>query len=160
MIAIPADIKAHIEAEARRTYPNECCGIMLGLPVGADSKEKEEKREKEEITEKKEIKEIKKILPAANTFEHGEQYHRFKIEPEEFMRAEKEALQEGLDVLGFYHSHPDHPAAPSGYDGEQALPFYSYLIVAVTKAGAEDFRSWQLKEDRSEFVEEGVDFDS
>ena len=145
MIAIPAAIKAHIEAEARKAYPNECCGIMLGLPSGADTRE---------------IREIKKIFPVVNTFEDLEQYHRFRIEPEDFMRAEKEAMQEGLEVVGFYHSHPDHPAAPSGYDGEQALPFYSYVIVAVTKAGAEDFRSWQLKEDRSEFVEEGVDYGS
>ena len=143
MITIPVDIKIQIEVEACKAYPNECCGIMLGSADLAGGG-----------------RDVKKILPVVNTFEDLEQYHRFRIEPEDLMGAEKEAFQEGLEVVGFYHSHPDHPAAPSGYDGEQALPFYSYVIVAVTKAGAEDFRSWQLKEDSSEFVEEGVDYGS
>jgi proteasome lid subunit RPN8/RPN11 len=72
------------------------------------------------------------------------------------LEKEKKARALKLDVLGFYHSHPDHPARPSDYDREHALPFYSYIIVAVEKGEARDYTSWVLKDDRSAFVEENV----
>jgi proteasome lid subunit RPN8/RPN11 len=70
------------------------------------------------------------------------------------MRAELAARKEGRDVLGFYHSHPDHPAEPSDFDREHALPFYSYIIVSVEKGRAVNLRSWELAPDRAKFLEE------
>ncbi|MDR0567894.1 MAG: M67 family metallopeptidase [Spirochaetaceae bacterium] len=128
---IPPDLKARIAEEALKAYPNECCGILLGPNE----------------------REISKILPIINAFSEDERYHRFKIEPEDLMRAERQAFQDGLEVLGFYHSHPDHPAVPSEYDREQALPFYAYTIVEVHQNRAGDFRLWRLKEDRTAFQE-------
>jgi proteasome lid subunit RPN8/RPN11 len=91
------------------------------------------------------------IIGVENAREDGERYHRFVIEPEDFMRAEAEARRMGLDVLGFYHSHPDHPAEPSDYDREHAMPFYSYVIVSVEEGTASELTSWELAADRSEF---------
>ena len=96
------------------------------------------------------------VLPAENIRGGEEQHNRFTISPRDFMRAEKAARAQGLDIVGFYHSHPDHPARPSAYDLEHAWPVYSYAIVSVL-AGRDDLlTSWVLKEDRSAFDEQPV----
>ena len=77
--------------------------------------------------------------------------HRYLIAPEQFLSAEREARAFGLDVIGFFHSHPDHPSRPSAFDLEHAWPFYSYLIVSVERGGVKDAHSWRLTEDRSRF---------
>jgi len=138
MLHITKSLKDEIMAEGKKAYPNECCGVLLGV-LG----ENEEKS-------------ITQILPISNEFSEGEQYHRFLITPENMLDAEKKARALKLDVLGFYHSHPDHPAKPSDFDREHALPFYSYIITAVEKGEARDFTSWILKDDRSEFISENV----
>jgi proteasome lid subunit RPN8/RPN11 len=136
MISLPEEIKTAISVEGERAYPNECCGLLLGRLEGTD----------ERI--------VLEIQAADNSREAEEQYHRFVIEPEDFMRAELSARKRGLDVLGFYHSHPDHPARPSDYDREHAIPFYSYVIVSVEGGTAKELTSWELKADRSQFVQE------
>jgi proteasome lid subunit RPN8/RPN11 len=100
---------------------------------------------------------VEAIVPIENAWDAGEQYHRFQISPEDMMQAEREARKRGLDVLGFYHSHPDHPARPSDFDREQALPFYSYIITAVEQGRAGELASWELKTDRSEFLVEAIE---
>ncbi|MDR2134913.1 MAG: M67 family metallopeptidase [Treponema sp.] len=138
MIKLSAPWQNAIRAEGEKVYPNECCGILLGAICDDDSRVVED------------------IIPIDNAREREEQYHRFKIEPEDFMRAEKEAAARGRDVLGFYHSHPDHPARPSGYDRDNAVPFYSYIIVSIEKAKASALTSWRLSDDREEFFEEEI----
>ena len=86
-----------------------------------------------------------------NASEDGEQYHRFLITPEDMMQAEITARKRKQDVIGFYHSHPDHPALPSDYDKEHALPFYSYIIVSVMQNKSEELTSWELTADRKNF---------
>jgi proteasome lid subunit RPN8/RPN11 len=133
-----------IRAEGERAYPNECCGILLGtLTAGEPGDGPGADRRK-----------IERIIPIENSKEDAEQYHRFEIQPEDLMRAELTARQEGREVLGFYHSHPDHPAEPSDFDREHALPFYSYIIVSVEKGRAKNLRSWELAPDRAKFLEE------
>jgi proteasome lid subunit RPN8/RPN11 len=127
-----------INAEGEKAYPNECCGIMLGAAAEDGSRL------------------LETIIPIANARRREEQYHRFKIEPEDLMRAEKEALAQNKEVLGFYHSHPDHPARPSEYDRDKAFPFYSYIIVSVVKTKPEELTSWRLSDDRKEFLQETV----
>ncbi|GHV51781.1 Mov34/MPN/PAD-1 family protein [Synergistales bacterium] len=136
MISIPPEVTRLIESEGARAYPNECCGILLG-----EAGESEDRA----VTE---------ALPAHNGFEAEERYHRFVIEPEDLRQAEKTAGERGLDVIGFYHSHPDHPAIPSGYDLEHAVPWYSYVIVAIAKGVPGDMTSWRLAPDRSKFIRE------
>jgi proteasome lid subunit RPN8/RPN11 len=133
-----------IRTEGERAYPNECCGIMLGTLKA------EEPGSGPGVGWRK----IERIIPIENSKEEAEQYHRFEIQPEDLMLAELAARKEGRDVLGFYHSHPDHPAEPSDFDREHALPFYSYIIVSVEKGRAGNLRSWELAPDRAKFLEE------
>ncbi|WP_322802159.1 M67 family metallopeptidase [Thermoflexus sp.] len=124
-------IRAHVEAG----YPAEACGIFLGR-------------------ERDGARIVERLRLVDNRWAHPEeQTHRFLIPPEEVLAAEREAAAEGLDILGFFHSHPDHPARPSDFDREHAWPWYAYLIVSVENGRATDWRVWELKEDRSAFME-------
>ncbi|MDR2825505.1 MAG: M67 family metallopeptidase [Deltaproteobacteria bacterium] len=140
MIYLPPSMQTAIRAEGEASYPGECCGFILG---------KEDSGAKEADSRIAEL-----ILPMVNAREPDKQRRRFRIEPDDFMRADKEATAKGLDIIGFYHSHPDHPAIPSPYDLEHALPFYSYVIVAVDSGKAEALTSWVLSLDRVEFNQE------
>ena len=91
-----------------------------------------------------------------NEFEAGEQYHRFLITPQTLMKAEKTAGGAGQLVLGFYHSHPDHPARPSEYDREHAWPFYSYVIVSIMQRKPESLTSWVLDDATKRFPPPGT----
>jgi len=126
-----------IEGEGSAAYPNECCGIMFGRDVG-------DKRV------------VERLMRVNNDFETGEQYHRFSISPKQLMDAEKIAADSKQLVLGFYHSHPDHPARPSEYDREHAWPFYSYVIVSIAKREAVDMTSWILQEQTETFSRQDI----
>ena len=146
MLVLPTDQENIIRTDAVSAYPNECCGVLIGsiddsgAGAGAGAG----------------VKTVIRTQAIINSREGSEQYHRFLITPEDMMTAEMTARSLKLDVLGFYHSHPDHPAAPSEYDKDHALPFYSYVIVAVEKGVAKELTSWELSEDRSEFSQEEV----
>lgn len=117
-----------------QTYPHECCGILLG---------KEENGNKV----------ILDVLPINNARKDSPQ-NRYMILPEDLVASDREARKRGLDVLGFYHSHPDHPARPSEFDREHAWPWYTYLIVAVAKGIPQDLTGWLLSTDRTQFLSE------
>ncbi len=85
-----------------------------------------------------------KLEPGRNAFEADEQYHRFSIDPLQQLKAEREAEKQGMKLLGFYHSHPDHPARPSEYDREHAWETFSYVIVSILSGKPADMTSWML----------------
>ena len=124
-----------IHREGERAYPGECCGVLAGQPG--------------------EIKQVRRLLPVVNR--RADDPHRYLIAPEDLQRVEAEVRQADLEVLGFYHSHPDHPAAPSSFDAEHAWPWYSYLIVRVDRGRAVEATSWQLAGDRSVMLPESLD---
>jgi len=128
------DIKRYAETE----YPYECCGILLGK------------------VETNKSKTVEQILPISNAQEDKHKHNRFLITPEEMMRAELLARKNKIDVLGFYHSHPEHLAVPSDYDLDHAWPMYSYIIVSVIRGTAENFTSWELQQDRLKFSSESI----
>src|SRR3954469_12319342 len=115
-----------IHREGERAYPGECCGVLAGQPG--------------------QIKQVRRLLPVENR--RADDPHRYLIAPEDLRRVEAEVRQAGLEVLGFYHSHPDHPAAPSSFDAEHACPWYSYLIVRVDGGQGAQVASWVLDDDR------------
>ncbi len=120
-----------IRAHGASTYPDECCGALLGPAQG----------------------EVAEAFALPN--EHGgERRRRFLIGPDEYRMAEKRAAETGRELLGFYHSHPDHPAIPSGFDLEHAWPNLSYIIISVKNGTPDEMRSWRLKADRSGYDEE------
>lgn len=139
MIRLTKAIEQEICKEGERVYPNECCGVLLGA------------------SDAQGVTAVARILPIDNAREEEEQYHRFVITSDDFLRAERIARRHALDVVGFYHSHPDHPAVPSEYDRAHALPFYSYIIVAVSARVAGAFTSWRLASDSKQFAQEDVD---
>lgn len=112
-----------MKRHAQEIYPNECCGFMFG-------KDGNPRR-------------ITAVTEVVNSKE-GDQRKRFEIKPTDYMKAEKYALGNDLDLLGVYHSHPDHPALPSETDLKMAVPFFSYVIIAVTSETIKDTSSWQL----------------
>ena len=128
----------HIHDHAREAYPEECAGALVGMDTG-------------------EIKIVVDIWRAENTHEE-DRGRRFLIEPLQIKEFEERAQERDMDLLGFYHSHPDHPAEPSEYDREHAWPYYSYIIASVGEDEVKDMRSWQLKDDRSGYEEEPITF--
>ena len=136
MIQLSEEHQKEIAAHGERDYPYECCGLLLGS-FGTDG-----------------LKLVAEIYPISNAREEEAKRNRFLIRPEELMRGERYAETKGLDVVGFYHSHPDHPAVPSQYDLEHAWPLYSYIVISVSAGVAQDLRSWQMEPDRSRFAEE------
>jgi proteasome lid subunit RPN8/RPN11 len=123
-------VDAEIRAHGSATYPNECCGALIGRDGT--------------VTE---------TLALPNTTDEGPR-RRFMVRPQDYRAAEQRASQSRGELLGFYHSHPDHPARPSQYDLDHAWPFFSYVIVSVRDGVSEDMTSWRLREDRSGFDQE------
>ena len=130
-------------AEIRRLgeteYPYEACGLLLGVANGNGSKE------------------VERVLPIVNAKETSERHNRSLITPQDLIRGERIAAESGLEVVGNFHSHPDHPPEPSAFDLEHALPVWSYVIVSVLRSAAGDIRSWVMLNDRSRFEEEVID---
>ncbi len=126
----------HIHDHAKEAYPEECAGALVGMDTG-------------------EMKVVVDVWRAENTHE-DERSRRFLIEPLKIKEFEERARERDMDVLGFYHSHPDHPAKPSEYDREHAWPGWSYVIASVGSNAVEDMRSWVLKDDRSGYEEEPI----
>lgn len=127
-VEISAIAERTIREDAELAYPDECCGFVYG-----------------KIQDSKRL--LQKAIPVMNSKE-GDKKRRFEISALDYLKAEQYALDLGLDLLGVYHSHPEHPAQPSEHDRVQAMPFFSYLIVSVKSAKSEDLNSFQLDEDR------------
>jgi proteasome lid subunit RPN8/RPN11 len=102
------------------------------------------------------LRNVAELMRAENDREDEAKYNRFLITPDAFMRGEKAAREKGLDIIGFYHSHPDAPARPSKYDLDHAWPWYSYVIVSIKAGEADVMTSWVLREDRGAFGEEDI----
>ena len=136
MLILNSEIARGISGYGARDYPNETCGAMLGVD-GAGSRE------------------VRALFPLTNRRDDSPR-NRFSITAEDFRAAERAAKEQGLELLGWYHSHPDHPARPSEYDREHAWPWYSYVIVSVANGEPRDMTSWQLSDDRSHFLPEEI----
>src|SRR5689334_17305285 len=140
-LVLTPDQVRQIETEGIEAYPNECCGILFGrdLSDGACIR-----------------RIVERLEPMANVWDEAEQKRRFAIDPLALMKAEKSASAEGQAVLGFYHSHPDHPARPSETDRQFGWPYYSYVIVAIANREAVDMTSWVLDEEARTFARQDI----
>ena len=94
---------------------------------------------------------------SAGEFKCGRSNGRILISPKDVLKAERYARSQDLDVIGYYHSHPEDKAIPSQYDLDHALPVWSYIIVSVLQEKAVDIRSWVMENDRSKFNEEELE---
>jgi len=123
-------VDAAIRAHGSETYPNECCGALIGRDGT-----------------------VLETLALPNMTDEGPRT-RFRVTPNDYREAERRADELGAELLGVYHSHPDHPARPSQYDLDHAWPFFSYVIVSVRDGVSGDMTAWRLREDRSAFDQE------
>ena len=130
-------VLAQIQENGENAYPEEGAGLMLG-------KDQEGRRV------------VQTILPLNNAREDAARHNRYLITAEDMMSAEMEAINMGLDIVGIFHSHPDHPNRPSEFDREWALPWFSYVITSVQNGKAAGSRSWRLADDRRSFFEEMI----
>lgn len=127
-VALQQSIFKQMEA----TFPNEGGGFLLGTKQGDETL-------------------LQDVIQVENTFESEEQYHRYAMTPQNWMKMEDEADARNFTLVGYYHSHPNHPAIPSEYDREHALPNFIYIITSVMEGTAADQLAWELSQDRSEF---------
>ena len=138
MLNIDEEQLAAIRQHGEEDHPYECCGLLLGS-FSADG-----------------AKSVVETFAISNAREESAKRNRFLITPEELLRGEKYARSKQLDIVGFYHSHPESPAVPSQYDLEHAWPTYSYIIVSVMSRKAADLFSWEQQPDRSKFDREEI----
>jgi|SRR5208283_147511 len=143
-LSINEALLERIRQHGAESYPNECCGALLGRDADA------------ETIPARVAREVLQIFPLMNRREDSPR-NRFFVTAEDAHDADKAAQAQGLDLIGWYHSHPDHPARPSEYDREHAWPWYSYIIVSVQNGNARHMTSWRLQDDRSAFVAEVVE---
>ena len=152
MLLISREQLGQLHRHALECYPEECCGLMLGF-------------------NRQDLAQVTELWPADNSWSpdflesdsnlnlknrpDASRRNRFAIAPIEILRAQKSARAKGIEILGIYHSHPDHPAIPSEYDREIAWAVYSYVIMSVTSKEVIKTRSWKLKGDR-QFREENI----
>jgi proteasome lid subunit RPN8/RPN11 len=136
-LELSSDLLEQIQAHGESHYPDEGAGLMLG-EVDGDRRT------------------VTRLLPLDNDFDEGERYHRYLISPRAMLDAQELADSLDIDIVGVYHSHPDHPAQPSEFDRRWALPWFSYLITRIQEGKARESRTWRLKDDRGEFEEQSL----
>jgi proteasome lid subunit RPN8/RPN11 len=132
-LTLSGEVVAAILYHGRATYPDECCGAL----IGRDGR-------------------VIEAFALPNATEEGPR-RRFMVRPHDYRAAETRAAAAAAELLGFYHSHPDHPAVPSQYDLDHAWPSFSYVIVSVSNGHPGALRSWRLRDDRSQFDEETLE---
>ena len=132
-LAVPDAVRAAIRTHGAEAFPDECCGVLVGRAAGR----------------------VAAAWPFVNTTSLDRQ-RRFLIGPDDYRLAEARSAEAGLQILGFYHSHPNHPAEPSAFDLDHAWPNLSYLIVSVRDRVPREMRSWRLRADRSGYHEETI----
>jgi proteasome lid subunit RPN8/RPN11 len=128
-IELSPGVAQAIRKHGEETYPHECCGALVGTGGW-----------------------VREAVGLPNTTEEGPR-RRFLVNDRDYRFAEKRAAELGGELLGFYHSHPDHPARPSQFDLDHAWPTFAYIIVSVAAGSARDMTVWWLEDDRSRFEE-------
>lgn len=131
------DLKRSIEQEGSAAYPHECCGVMIGHDESHG-------------------RIVERLEQMANVWDAAEQRRRFAIDPRQLMKLDRDVAAKGKVVLGFYHSHPDHPARPSETDRQFGWPFYSYVIVSIQNRQPADMTCWMLNEATEQFEQQEI----
>jgi len=138
------DVRQAIREHGAHGYPHEVCGALLGREVAAGGNGLAG------------LREVTAVLPLENRRDDSPR-NRFSVTAEDVLRAERAADERSLELLGWYHSHPDHPARPSEFDREHAWPWYSYVILSVAQREPGEMTSWRLADDRSGYAAECIE---
>ena len=150
-LCMSRDLAEGIRRHGAETFPHECCGALLGRDSASNEKV---------IAPDESLvgtpREVLGLFPLVNRRDDSPR-NRFAVTADDVRDAEKAAREHGLEVIGWYHSHPDHPARPSDFDREHAWPWYSYVIVSVMNGEPADMTSWRLNDDRQNYSAEGIE---
>ena len=136
MISIDSKVKELMIQDGLTSFPDECCGFFYG---------KEDNAGNRSVTD----------ILVVNNSKEGDKRRRFEISPKDYLKGEEYALENELEFLGIYHSHPNHPAIPSEHDRVAAQPYFSYIIISVLSNHDTHLRSWRLN-DNFQFEEEEI----
>lgn len=136
-LILSKQVLAQIHTHGEASYPEEGAGFLLG-------------------SDEDQQRVVSQIFTTENAREDTARHNRYLVTPEDYLEAEITAERLGLDLMGVFHSHPDHPNRPSEFDREWAQPFFSYVITSVNEGKAVESRCWRLSEDRSKFEEEEI----
>jgi proteasome lid subunit RPN8/RPN11 len=136
-IRLPESLAEEIRRHGEAAYPAECCGALAGRVGPGD------------------VKEVVRLAPAINR--RTDDPHRYLISPDDLRVLEGSLRPEGLEIVGYYHSHPDHPAVASAFDAEHAWPWYSYVIVRVDRGRGGGLASWVLDDERPRMHPESLE---
>src|SRR5262249_25413251 len=145
-LSISEALAEKIRQHSAETYPHECCGALLGRDASTSG-------------DRIAPREVLDCLPLVNRRDDSPK-NRFSIAPLDVIEADRAAQAQGMDLIGWYHSHPDHPAAPSEYDRTHAWPWFSYIIVNVQEGIPKEITSWRLNDDRKEYSQEAIEIHS
>lgn len=137
-LRLAGDVVRVIDAAARRHYPHEACGLLVGRTSARAA--------------------VVERVATARNLAVDRPADRYLLDPDDFRAADAAARRDGLDIVGIWHSHPDHPARPSATDLKAAWPGYSYLIVSLTATGVQERRCWRL--DGDAFIEQDIELDA
>lgn len=143
-LRLPGALADEIRRHGESAYPAECCGALIGRAQGEPGPATQGA-----------TKEVLWLRPAVNR--RTDDPHRYLIAPDDLRRLEREVREAGQEIVGYYHSHPDHPARPSAFDTEHAWPWYSYLIVRIDRGRGADLASWVLDDERPLMLPESLD---
>ena len=135
-LRLPESLAEDIRRHGETAYPAECCGALIGRVDG-------------------DAKEVVRLAPAVNR--RTDDPHRYLIAPDDLRLLDVEVRAAGLEIVGYYHSHPDHPAMPSAFDADHAWPWYSYVIVRIDRGRGAELASWVLADDRPQLLPESLD---
>jgi proteasome lid subunit RPN8/RPN11 len=136
-LTLSKQLLGQIHTHGEASYPEEGAGFLLGSDEGQQ-------------------RVVSHVFITENAREDSARHNRYQVTPDEYLKAEITAERLGLDLIGVFHSHPDHPNRPSEFDREWAQPFFSYVITSVNEGKAVESRCWRLSEDRSKFEEEEI----
>ncbi|MGB8324433.1 MAG: M67 family metallopeptidase [Candidatus Acidiferrum sp.] len=142
-LKITSQLAKKIRQHSAESYPDECCGALLGRDEQGEGSTGGKRT-------------ILEVLPLVNR-SAAIARNRFSISAEDVRDVEILSLARGLDVVGWYHSHPDHPAKPSEYDRQHAWPWYSYVIVGVLNGEPEDLTAWRLNDDGQGYSQQAIE---
>jgi proteasome lid subunit RPN8/RPN11 len=136
-LRIPQPVVDRMREHLEAGYPNEACGALIGTADDA-------------------IHDVMEFRGMRNTVT-DRPWDRYALDPLEQLRVQKDAEARGLEIIGFAHSHPDHPAVPSRFDAEHAWSFYSYVVASVRKGSFAEARAWRLRDQDQAFDEEALE---
>jgi proteasome lid subunit RPN8/RPN11 len=139
MLQISKDVLRRIYAHMEETYPHECCGLIIGTMKG-----------------KLRVAETSRRCGNLNT---ERAVDRYELDPQDMLAVQKEFQDGPLDIIGIYHSHPDHPSRPSQFDTDHAWPGWSYMIASVVHGKVTGAQSWELNESERRFDEEPMEIE-